>query len=126
VKPIRLATQEEIDSIQKSADLGPGCSVYALDFNEGTGIAVVRQCYEIDPMYLPGDNLGQQRQKVLFQFGLESALAMAGVPHYYFNIAAEDTQFQGLVVKTGAEQVSQSPEFRFKKVLLPYEHKEGK
>lgn len=115
MRPIRLATPAEIDSIKDRADLGPGCTILAFDSPGGKTFAVLRQCYEIDPVIVEGDDSG--KRKALMFFGLETGLAMLGVPQYYFNIKQEDVEWQAVVKNWGAEQVSPSPELRFKKVL---------
>lgn len=115
MKPIRLATLEEIETIKDQADLGPGCTVLALDSPSGKTFAVLRQCTEIDPIIAEGDD--SSRRKAMMFFGMETGLNMLGVSHYYFNVKADETEWQEVVRKWGAEQVSQSPEFRFKKVL---------
>lgn len=105
---IRLATQEEIAEIAQRSDLGPGSAVVAF----GPDRAVIKQIFEIDPMFC--DNL---RRKLILKSHLETYLRLTGVPQFYFNIAADDVEWQDICKKDGAEQVSAVPELRFKKVL---------
>lgn len=115
MQPIRLATAEEVDSIRDRADLTLGCTVLVLDSPSGKTFAILRQLWEIDPVIVEGDDNG--RRKTMMFFGLETGLNMLGIPEYYFNIKSEDETWQGVVKNWGAEQVSPSPELRFKKVL---------
>ena len=119
MEPIRVATKEEVKRVAESADLTPTSSVLAF----GNDIAVVRSCMELDPvMFDPRSN---NARKLLFVWGLENILRANGVTEYYFNIDLKDVAWQRVVEKHGAEQQSQTPEIRYKKLLVePYEHKE--
>lgn len=117
MQAIRLATPEEVEGIKAKADLSLGCTVLVLESPAGKTFAVLRQCWEIDPVIVEGEDAG--RRKAMMFFGLETGLNMLGVPEYYFNINATDEAWQGVVKNWGAEQVSEAPELRFKKVLKP-------
>jgi hypothetical protein len=53
----------------------------------------------------------------MFVRDLETVMAAQGVKYYYFNVAADDEQWQSVVKNWGAEQVSIEPELRFKRTL---------
>ena len=105
---IRLATPEEIEEIKATSDLVAGSAVVSF----GPDRAVLKNIVELDPMYCENP-----RRKLVLTTHLETYLRLTGVPQYYFNIAADDTEWQEIVKKFGAEQVSRGPELRFKKVL---------
>jgi hypothetical protein len=112
---IRLATQEEADSIKDFSDLDTGCTVFALNTQNGVGLAVRRLCQEVDPLVAPeGWNT---RDRTIFVRDLETVIAAQGGTHYYFNVDADDQTWQDVVKHWGAEQVSKSPVLRFKKIL---------
>jgi hypothetical protein len=115
LQALRPATPEELKEIAPEADLTFASSVYVLDSESGKTFAVVRQCYEIDPIITKGNDAG--RRKLLAMFGLETGFTMLGIPEYYFNIHPEDAEYIALIKKLGAEQVSTEPELRFKKVI---------
>lgn len=108
---IRLATPEEVATIEKQADLTPRSTVWAF----GESLAVVRMATEIDPVVW-GDNCPDIR-KGWFIWGLENMLRGAGMSEYYFNIHTDDAKFLSIMKGFGAENISKSPEFRFKKAL---------
>lgn len=113
---VRLATEAEVESIKKFADLeNDACLVYALDTQKGTPIAVRRVCTEIDPLVAPED-FGT-KLKSLFIRDLETVLWGQGVRSYYFNVDATDKDWQEYVMHWGAEQVSSTPMLRFKRTL---------
>jgi len=113
---IRLATEEEVKSIQDTSDLDSTCSVLALDTTKGTAFAVRRFATELDPVITPND--WEPRSKILFYRDLETHLWSQGVLSYYFNVQAEgNDEWLAFLKKWGAEKVSTEPEFRFKKVL---------
>jgi hypothetical protein len=112
MESVRLATAEEIEGIKAKADLGPGCSVVTFG---GTDFAVVRQLTELDPVFF-GDETNDRR-KAAFIFALETAMRFMGIPAYYFNVKTDDEKWQHVAKTNGAEQVSPTPELRFKKVL---------
>ena len=116
MEPLRPATEQEVAGIADFADLGPGCSVWALDTPQGVILGVVRQAWELDPVFFP-PNL-QDRWKVVFARDVANGLLMVGVPQFYFQVDASDKTWQQIVEKWGAETVSAAPEMRYKKVLL--------
>lgn len=107
---IRLATPEEIESIRESSDLGPGCTVWAME----PSLAVTRQALELDPVYYNGVS---HSKMALFIWGMENILRAAGHPAYYFNVGSEDEKYQKIIEGFGAQRVSKGPEFRYKKSL---------
>jgi hypothetical protein len=115
VNRIRLATQEEVEKIKPVSDLDENCLVFALDGHNGVGLAVRRLCQEIDPMVTPED--WNTKLKAMFVRDLETNLWSQGTRYYYFNVAADDKQWQEVVKNWGAEQVSAAPMLRFKRTL---------
>lgn len=115
LKAIRLATPEEIKEIAPQADLTFASSVYALDSDSGKTLAVVRQCYEIDPIIVQGND--DSRRKLLMMFGLETGFTMLGIPEYYFNVHPSEEDYIKILKRLGAEQTTAEPEFRFKKAI---------
>lgn len=113
IEPIRLATQEEIDRIKETADLSLGTSVWAFGQGEKADFAVLRSCWELDPLICHNGN----QRKAIFVWGIENMLRALNVPQYYFNLDPEDTSWIETVKKWGAEQVSRKPDLRFKKEL---------
>jgi hypothetical protein len=114
---IRPATPEEIADIATHADLSTGGFVVAMENTLGpTDLAVVRQVWEIDPLF---NRSGSNTRKAAFYWNLETSLRLQGVPAYYFNVGAGDDQSQWRKVLDtwGATPTSQEPEFRYKKVL---------
>ena len=115
---IRLATQEEVDSIKEVSDLDASCNVFALNSNgDGTGkvgLAVRRVCTEIDPLVADGLTT---RFKAVFIRDIETVLAAQGVLSYYFNIDPDDIEWIDFITKWGGEQVSKKPLLRFKRTL---------
>lgn len=117
---LRLANADEIAAIQKTSDITPQTSVVMFD-NAQTGfpdVAVLRQVFEMDPvLFAKGSNT---RRKAQFVWALENSFRIMGTPQaYYFNVRADDMEWQSLVKSWGAEQVSATPEFRMKKLLVP-------
>lgn len=114
---IRLATPEEIQALPRNAELIPPVTVVAFDNSESgkPDFAVIRTALEIDPVYYAEDS--SDRRKLMFQWGLETALRVQGVPMYYFNLNASDEKWLGIVEKFGAERQSSEPEIRFRKFL---------
>jgi hypothetical protein len=112
---IRLATQEEVDSIKPNADLDNGCTVFALDTQKGTGLAVRRLCFEVDPMF-PAEQW-DTKLRAMFTRDLETVMAAQGTERYYFNVNADDEKWIQVVKTWGAEQVSVAPMLRFKRTL---------
>lgn len=78
----------------------------------------MRLVFEIDPMlYAPETT---DRRKVLFAWALENSLRIQGtVPAYYFNVSAEPeaAAWREVVEGFGAEKISPTPEYRYKKLL---------
>ena len=112
---IRLATTEEVESIKDKSDLDTGDIVFALDTHKGTGLAVRRVCTEIDPMFPAPD--WDTRMRAMFTRDLESVLWAQGGTHYYFNIDAEDKDWQLVAETWGASKVSPVPMIRYKRTL---------
>lgn len=112
---IRLATDEEVNSIKDKSDLDVGCTVYSLKTQKGTGIAVRRLCIEIDPLVTPEE--WDVKLKGMMIRDLETVLEAQGATHYYFNVDAEDTKWQHNVETWGAEKVSAVPMIRYKVTL---------
>lgn len=106
---IRLATIEEIEEIAATSDLVPGSVVVAF----GPDRAVIRNVFEIDPVVCPNP-----KRKQWLMMNLETWLRLNGIPQYYFNVDANELDWQDTIKSWGAEQVSQFPELRFKKSLL--------
>jgi hypothetical protein len=112
---VRLATAEEVESIKENSDLDTGDVIFALDTHRGTGLAVRRICTEIDPMFA-----GPQwdtKLRAMFTRDLETILWSQGGTHYYFNVDAEDKDWQHVVETWGASKVSPVPMLRYKRVL---------
>lgn len=112
---IRLASPEEVETIKDKSDLTTGDVVFALDTQKGVGLAVRRLCTEIDPM-VPGAEW-DTKLRAMFTRDLETVLFSQGGTHYYFNVDAEDEEWQHVVKTWGAEQVSTKPVLRFKRTL---------
>lgn len=108
---LRLATPEEVTQISQKADLTPTSKVFA----EGQNLAVVRMCYELDPVYFHEDSPPSARY--LFLRDITNVLRGGGITELYFNVLTEDEQFQAFLYKNKAEKISAGPEFRFKKLL---------
>jgi|SRR6267142_1856116 len=112
---IRLATAEEVESIKGKSDLDTGDVVFALDTQKGVGLAVRRVCTEIDPMF-PGQEW-DTKLRAMFTRDLETVLYAQGGTHYYFNVDAEDKEWQHVVETWGASLVSPKPVLRYKRVI---------
>jgi hypothetical protein len=108
---IRLATPEEIETIEKQADLTPRSTVWAY----GKSLAVTRLAPEIDPVFW-GDGTPDIR-KAWFIWGLENMLRGNGMSEFYFNVRVSDEKFIKIAEGFGAEKTSVEPEYRFKKTL---------
>lgn len=111
---IRIATAEEVKSIESKSD-SQGCTVLALDTQEGTPLAVIRTVVEVDPVIYP-EKL-TDRMKAMFQRDIETVLAAQGVLKYYFNVHVSNDKMLKVAGTLGATQQSSEPEFRFFKVL---------
>lgn len=119
---LRSATKEEIESIKDKSDFTPGTIVLAMDNGHGgTDLAVVRPCWEVDPIFI-ADSSGDS-QKARFMWGLEERMIGAGITGYYFNMPADDAskQWRKVAQSWGAEPVSKAPEWRYRKVLVKAE-----
>lgn len=112
---IRLASVEEVESIKDQSDLDTGDVVFALDTQKGIGLAVRRLCTEIDPM-IPAPNW-DTKLRAMFTRDLETVLWGQGGTHYYFNVDAEDKDWQHVVKTWGATLVSPKPVLRYKRVI---------
>lgn len=114
---IRLATEKEIDAIRDKSDLLPGGTrVLALDNEKGgADIAVVRNCYELNPViYAEGTN---DLRRARFLWALEERFLGAGIDRYYFQLEASAEHYIKVAKEWGAEQVSPHPELRMLKVI---------
>lgn len=109
---IRLATPEEIATIEKEADLTPRSTVWAY----GKSLAVTRMAPEIDPV-IWGDGTPDIR-KAWFIWGLENMLRGSGMTEYYANVPVADEKFNHIVENFGAARTSKEPEYRYKKTLI--------
>lgn len=113
---LRVATEAEIEAIRDTSDLDAGCIVGALDTQVGTAKAVFRSCVEVDPVYYTEQM--SPKVRLLFMRDIETYLLGKGVPYYYFNIQATETEYIETMKKSfDAEQVSPVPMLRFKKVI---------
>ena len=115
IRAIRLATPEEIERIKAESDLTFTSTVFAFETDSGVTFAVVRQCWEVDPIISEGKD--DARRKALLMFGLETGFNMLGISEYYFNIDPADETWKSALQHWGAEQVSKEPQLRFKKQL---------
>ena len=109
---VRLATPEEIATIQSNSDLSYATSVFTYG---GKDFAVVRNCFEIDPMHFAAES--STKRRMIFAMNLESILRFQGVKEVYFNVAETNTEMRGVMNTWGAEPTSPSAEIRYKKVL---------
>lgn len=113
---IRLATETEIAAIKDCSDLDIGCQVVALDTQQGTTTAVFRLATEVNPVHFPKGM--STKLKLLFMRDVETTLWSKGLTHYYLQIPAADDEYIDAMTKTfGCEQVSPTPELKFKKIL---------
>jgi hypothetical protein len=117
INRIRVATKEEIAAIADVSDLGPTCTVLALDTPEGAMKAVIRTAIEIDPVIYPEPDKLSMRMRAMFWRDLETVLAAQGATKYYFNVHVTNKAMCDTVKTWGAFQLSTEPEFRFSKVL---------
>ena len=110
---IRLATADEVAQIQAEADISTATSVLRWPI-EKPMTAVMRNCIELDPVYY-GEN--PVSRKAMFIWAIENMMRSMGVKEYYFNVPADDEDYQKVLSTWGAEKISKNPEFRYKKVL---------
>lgn len=109
---VRLATPEEVATIQSNSDLSFASTVFTYG---GKDFGVVRQCFEIDPMHFHPDS--STKRRMIFAMNLETILRFQGVKEVYFNVSDDNTEMKEVVRTWGAEPTSPSPEIRYKKVL---------
>jgi len=109
---IRLATPEDIVDIADKMDITPASTVVTFG---GKDFAVVRAVTELDPMIFAPDT--GDRRKLLFLMNMETSLRLQGVKEVYFNIPADDEDYKRVMEHLGAENISEQPMLRFKKVL---------
>lgn len=114
---IRLATEKEIEAIRDRADLMPNATtVLALDNDKGgADMAVVRRPVELNPVIYAEGTTDMRRAR--FLYALEERFLGAGIDRYYFEIAADNEDYQKVVEHWGAERVSPVPEYRYLKVI---------
>lgn len=105
---IKQATPEQVARIAADSDLTNGSLVVAF----GDDTAVIRMAVELDPLHCESP-----KRKAWFIWGLENWMRLNGVQEYYFNVAADDAEWQQAVEGWGAERTSLTPEFRYKKRL---------
>lgn len=109
--PIKLATPEQIAAVKDRIDLEIGCAVYAF----GDSLACVRTQTRLDPViFSEKDNT---HKRLLFVWGLETAMRLNGVPAYYFNVPTSDPDWIRAVEHNGAERLHTEPMLEYKKVL---------
>jgi hypothetical protein len=114
---IRVATEAEIEAIRVKSDLLPGhTQILALDNDKGgADIAVVRNCFELNPViYAEGTN---DMRRARFLYALEERFLGAGVDRYYFQLDAANEHYIKVAKAWGAEEVSPHPEIRMLKVI---------
>lgn len=104
---LRLATPEEIKSIEGESDLTASSRVLAY----GKIIAVERIAPEVDPVFYNGV---PTRERYAFLHAVSHFLLGGGANEFYFNIPASDTEYAGILEKLGAVRTSKEPEFRYK------------
>lgn len=104
---IRLATEEEIKSINIGSNLNSRSTVWEL---EGM-LGVCKVVNELDPVYLNGANT---RQFCKFVWGLEYIMKGAGWDSYYFNVPVGNEEYNRLAKDFGGEQVNKQPDNRYK------------
>lgn len=117
LKHIRLATEDEINTIRDKSDLLPGgTQVLALDNDKGgADLAVVRRCVELNPVIYADETNDLRRAR--FVYALEERFLGAGIDRYYFQVDVSKTDYINTLKHWGAEQVSPVPEYRFLKVI---------
>ena len=116
LKHIRLATAEEVESIREGSDLTGTYSVFALDRREGKPhLAVLKPTMELDPVYFSEGC--SSAEKTRFIWGLEERMLGGGITKYFFNVSADDKEWQENLRSWGAIQQSPGPELRFARSL---------
>lgn len=109
--PIKLATPEQVAAVKDKIDLEVGCAVYAF----GETLGCVRTQTRLDPVIF--DPSASTQKRLLFVWGLETAMRLNGVPAYYFNVPTSDEAWIRAVEHNGAERVHSEAMFEYKKVL---------
>jgi hypothetical protein len=116
LKHIRLATQEEVESIRDTSNFPPEFAVFAMDQNPGhPDLAVVKHVVELDPVYFGQDTNDVQKAK--FIWGLEERLIGAGVKQYHFSVRDSDERWKKVIASWGGKLLNEFPEARFLKEL---------
>lgn len=110
--PIRFATPEEIKAIAEKSDLTQTSQVVTFG---GKDFAVLRQCWEIDPMFFA--ETSNVQRKLWFASNLETFMRLNGVSEVYFNVPVKDEGYLKVLDTWGAKPTSMEPELRLKKVL---------
>ena len=117
MEAIRLATEQEINKIKDTADITLSSRIIAMDNPKGEAdIAVIRQCVEVDPVYF--SDASATNRRAMFLWGIENILRFQGSPEYYFNISPDDESWKKIVEHWGAREIFNTPQQRYKKVLL--------
>lgn len=117
MRHLRIATPEEVEAIRDKSDLLPEhTQILAWDnARGGADIAVIRNCFEVNPViYAEGTN---DVRRAKFLFALEERLLGAGVDRYYFELDASNSHYIKVAENFGAQQVSPHPEIRMLKVI---------
>src|SRR5690242_13047709 len=111
---IRVASKEEVESVQERADLTPTSRVWAWPNDKGQpDLAVIRQCTEVDPVFFATTS-GNSR-KAFFFWGVLNMLKAQGVEEVYFDIDAEGTEeYRSILEKMGARTTTAKPQYRYK------------
>lgn len=114
---LRTATEEEIEKLKATSNITPNSQVLAWDSEHGTDFAVIRACFELDPVKFAESSITNRR--AAFIWALEERMLASGIPEYYFNVRVDDPEkWHEAVKKWGAEPTSLAPEIRYKKVLI--------
>lgn len=66
---------------------------------------------ELDPVVLNGAPTSKFYK---FVWGMENILRGAGVTEYYFNVPADNDEYNKIVQEFGGERQSKQPDFRYK------------
>lgn len=117
MRHIRIATEAEINSIRDKSDLLPDhTQILAWDNDRGgADLAVIRNCFELNPViYAEGTN---DVRRAKFLFAIEERLLGAGVDRYYFQIDAANAHYRKVAEHWGGQEVSPQPEIRYLKVI---------
>jgi len=112
VDSIQMATPEQVERIRATADLGIPGAVLAM----GEDLAVVKQVWEIDPVYFNEKSTTSRR--LMFIWGIENWMRLNGIDRYYFDVPVDQETWKHNVETHGAEQLSTGPVLHYKKVLI--------